>query len=75
MSGSVDVKKSIRNGVEYVTLFDLEGNRISIPNDDWDLLQQQCGLSLATDNLIDEIQSILYRDSAGHSRFHHEWIR
>lgn len=69
----IDIKNSFYNGVEYVTFFDSDGNQISIPNDDWELLQQRCGLSLATDDLIDKIQSILYCDSVGHSRFRHEW--
>jgi hypothetical protein len=69
----IDIKNSMRNSVAYVTLSDLDGNRISIPNDDWDLLQQRWSLSLSTDDLINKIQFILYCDSAGYSRFCHEW--
>lgn len=69
----VSIEHDIIGGMDYVTLSDGQGNMLSIPNEDWWLLQQHYGVSLSTENLIDTVQSILYQDSVGHARFKHEW--
>lgn len=67
----VSIERRVMGGMDYVTISDARGNRLSIPYEDWEDAQHYLGLTADSPDLIDRIKKGLYIDIG--TRLVHEW--